>query len=767
VEEPEQEPSKDQVTVTDSRTPTKAPTLPDQIGPYRILSILGEGGMGTVYEASESGAVRRHVALKVVRAGLSSNEIRARFDAERQALALMDHAGIARVLAAGETPAGDPYFAMELVKGLPILEYCDSRRLSTDERLELFTCVCQAVHHAHQKGVIHRDLKPSNILVMEQDGKPVPKVIDFGIAKALGPRLTDLTLHTAVGVPIGTVAYMSPEQAESSGMDVDTRSDIYSLGVILYQLLVGSLPAEPSGQAMHAFIYRLASRTTSAPRPSVRYTQLGAAQKMIADARQTNPDHLGKVLKGDLDWIVMKSLEPERNRRYDTAIAFSNDIERYLAHETVAARPPTAGYRAAKFMRRHRAGVAASAVATVALLTGAAFTGLSLVRATRAERAAASEAASAKQVADFLVELFRVSDPGESRGNQVTARELLDRGAEKSITELSAQPAIQGRMMHTIGTAYASLGLYQAARQQLQNALAARIRALGPNDPAVSETEVALADAMASHGDLDSAEVHYRRAFAIHSRLDQEHPAYANALGGFAALRYRQGRYLDADSLYQRAIALNEQAEDVDSAALAAHLSGLGIVYWAQQRLPEAERLFRRGLAIQERRLGADHPTVARLVNNLGGLVWTQGKYDDAARLYERARVVFERTLDPMHPDMASISNNLGETYWKLGKLNEAEPLFRRALVIKEARLARDHPSIATTLNGLGGMLRDAGRADEAEAAYRRALSIREKAFGRQHETTLETVADYGRLLRATGRGPLADALLSRYATER
>ena len=720
--------------------------------------------MGTVYEAAETGPVRRHVALKVVRAGFATEEVRARFAAERQALALMDHAGIAKVLQAGETPAGDPYFAMELVKGLPLLEYCDSRRLSTQQRLELFISVCHAVHHAHQKGVIHRDIKPSNILVTEQDGAPVAKVIDFGIAKALGLRLTDLTLHTAVGAPIGTVAYMSPEQAESSGMDVDTRSDIYSLGVVPYHLLVGSLPVEPSAQAIHAFIYRLASRTTSAPRPSVRYTQLGVGQKMIAEARQTNPDTLARALSGDLDWIVMKALEPDRNRRYDTAFGLAQDIERYLEHKTVTARPPTAAYRAQKFVRRHRAGVAAGAVASIALIIGAIFTTVSLVRATRAERVAAGEAAAAKRVTDFLVELFAVSDPGESRGNNVTARELLDRGAQRSMSDLGNDPRLQGRMMHTIGTAYASLGLYEAARDQLSAALAARIRSLGPNDVAVAETEIALGNALSSFGAVDSAEAHYQRALATYERPENAaRGGTGNALGALATLRWQQGRNTEAETLYKRAIAATEAAPTLDSALLARNLSGLGIAYWAQQRLDEAEPLMVRSLAIQEKRLGADHPDLAALLNNLGALYWTKGNYAQAARLYERTRVIFERTLEPDHPNMASILNNLGETYWKLGRRREADSLLQRALTIKESKLAKDNPGIATTLNALAGVWRDDGKPAQAEAAYRRALAIREKAYGRSHSGVGETVRDYAQLLRMTGRSDEAADLLSRY----
>lgn len=741
---------------------------PQQIGPYRIIRLLGEGGMGVVYEAADTGPVRRHVALKIVRAELSSREVKVRFEAERQALALMDHAGIAKVLQAGETPAGEPFFAMELVKGLALTDYCDSRRLSTIERLELFISVCEAVQHAHQKGVIHRDIKPSNILVTEQDGKPLPKIIDFGIAKALGLRLTDKTLVTNVGHPLGTAAYMSPEQAESSGIDVDTRTDIYSLGVILYVLLVGSLPVDPSGLAMHAFIYRLALGNTHAPLPSVRFTALGDNKVGIAEARRTDPEHLRRDLKGDLDWIVMKALEPERSRRYDTAIGLAADIQRFLDHEPVIARPPTTLYRLQKFVRRHRGGVAAGSVTALALIVGVIMASAGLIRATRAERLAAGEAAAAQQVSDFLVDLFRVSDPSEARGNAITARELLDRGAERSLLDLAQQPQLQSRMMQTIGTAYASLGLYDKARAQLERALRTRERTVGPNDPAVAETELALGDAISSHGDAALAEGHYNRALAIREKtFGPNDPRVARVVAGLAGLRFTQGRSAEAETLYKRALAIDEKSLAADDPMLARDLVGLGIVYWALHRLPEAEQYMHRGLAIQERRLGPEHPELASVLSNLGAVYWTEGRYADALALYERTRAIFERTLDPMHPNMAAILNNVAEAFWKLRRYGEAEPLFRRALTIKEARLSRGNPSIAVTLNGLAGLLRDEGRVAESEAAYKRALGIREAALRPGDPNLAATVKDYGELLRATGRVSQADALARKYNVPR
>jgi eukaryotic-like serine/threonine-protein kinase len=735
--------------------------LPEHIAQYRIVRVLGEGGMGVVYEAMDAGSVRRSVALKVVRGGFQSREIRARFEAERQALALMDHSGIAKIFQAGETETGDLYFAMELVKGLTLTDYCDSRRLSTKQRLELFVDICHAVQHAHQKGVIHRDLKPSNILVTESDGKPCPKIIDFGIAKALGLQLTDKTLVTQAGHPLGTVAYMSPEQAESSGIDVDTRTDVYSLGVILYMLLVGSLPVDPSGLPAHAFMFRLAQGDTQSPRPSARFTALGDYRVGVAQARRTDPEHLQRDLKGDLDWIVMKALDPDRARRYDTAIGFAADVERFLAHVPVIARPPTTAYRLQKFVRRHRGAVAATTVTVLALLISVVLATAGFLRATRAERVAANEAAAARQVADFVVDLFHI--PADLNGSSVTARQLLDRGALKTSASLADQPEIQSRMMGVIGSAYSALGLYPAAITHLEQALAIRIRLFGPNHPLVAETELDLGEAM-STGDPELSEKHLQRALDIRTRAFGPGDAkVARVLSGLGALRFREGRVADAEKFYNQALAIDEKASTRNDTSIAGDLGNLGAVYYMQRRFPEAQRMFERSLALQERILGPNHPDLASVLNNLGAIYWEQGNYADALPLYQRTQAIFERTLDPMHPNMASMLNNVAETYWKLNRYADAEPLFRRSLMIKEQKLARGDPRIATTLNGLAGLLRDQRRFADAEPLYRRALAIRAAAFKEKGSSVEETVKDYGVLLRATGRATEADALEQRY----
>jgi len=723
--------------------------------------------MGTVYEAAETGPVRRRVALKIVRAGLNSREVLARFALERQALALMNHEGIAKVYHAGETDAREPYFAMELVHGLPITEYCDSQRLTAKQRLQLFITVCHAVQHAHQKGVIHRDLKPSNILVTEQDGVAQPKIIDFGIAKALSPQLADSTLVSRLGQPLGTAMYMSPEQADSSGLDVDTRTDIYSLGVILFELLVGEPPIAPNGEAVHIFMARLAARRTEPPMPSSKLNTMGTGREAIAFARRTDPDSLRRQLRGDLDWIALKALDPDRSRRYDSAAAFAADIARHLANEPIAARAPSTPYRIRKFILRHRIAAPVTALALLAIATSASFAVAGMVRARRAEQVASNEAAAALSVTDFLVRLFEAPADGEVPGNQLTARQLLDRGARRASRDLANQPLLQGRILHTVGKAYTALGLYDEARNQLNDALAARVRTHGPVSLPVAETEVALGDAATSHGEFNAADAHYARAMTIReSLLGRDHPLVARVAYGLGALRWHQDRLDESEAAYRRALAIDERPGG-DSTEMARDLMGLAVLEVQRKRYAQAETLMKRSIDVQARHLGPDHLALAPALNNLGALYWMMGRYGDALPLYERVRKTFERTLDPSHPDIAAVYNNLAETYWKLGRFDEAEPLFRRSLAIKESRLSPGHSSLAITLHSMADMLRDQGRLGDAEAAYRRALDIRVRAYGPANANVVETSTALASLLRASGRTREADSLVARFAAKR
>jgi serine/threonine protein kinase len=359
------------------------------IGPYKLLQQIGEGGMGVVYMAEQQQPLRRKVALKIIKPGMDSAQVIARFDAERQALALMDHQNIAKVFDAGTTESGRPYFVMELVHGVPITQYCDDHHLTPKERLELFLPVCHAIHHAHQKGIIHRDLKPSNVLVCLYDGVAVPKVIDFGIAKATGQQLTERTMFTQFGSLVGTLEYMSPEQAEMSQLGIDTRSDVYSMGVMLYELLTGTTPLERCRLREAGFDeIRRIIREEDPPKPSTRLSNSGVALAAISSQRQTEPAKLTRLVRGELDWIVMKALEKDRNRRYESANSLGRDVERYLHDEPVEACPPTTGYKLRKFARKHKTGLATAGGFIALLVIGTAVSAWQAVRATQAETVA-------------------------------------------------------------------------------------------------------------------------------------------------------------------------------------------------------------------------------------------------------------------------------------------------------------------------------------------------------------------------------------------
>ncbi|HKS97008.1 MAG TPA: protein kinase, partial [Terriglobia bacterium] len=440
------------------------------IGRYHLLQRIGEGGMGEVWLAEQREPVRRRVALKLVKAGMNTREVMARFESERQALALMDHPAIAKVFDAGSTAQGTPYFVMEYVAGVPIIAYCDHHRLSTRERLELFIHVCEGVQHAHQKAIIHRDLKPSNILVTEVDGHPAPKIIDFGVAKALSQRLTEQTLYTRAGTLVGTPEYMSPEQALSSGEDIDTRTDVYSLGIIFYELLAGAPPLELRKIAWDEFLRRL--REEEPPKPSTKIrTQDAATSTELARRRHTEPLAWVKQLRGDLDSIALKALEKERSRRYGSPSDFAADIGRYLSNEAVLAIPPSVAYRARKFARRYRGALVTVGAFALVLIAAAVISIRQSIRANH-------EAAAAQAVNDFLqndllaqASAANQSGPSAKPDPDMKVRTALDRAAARIGGKFRGQPEVVAAIRDTIGQTYADLGLYPEARTQLERAL--------------------------------------------------------------------------------------------------------------------------------------------------------------------------------------------------------------------------------------------------------------------------------------------------------
>ena len=744
---------------------TLPPDVPAQIGPYRVLSLLGEGGMGTVLECEQEQPLRRRVALKLIRTGMASGEFAARFDSERQALAQMNHPAIARVFDAGASE-GRPYFVMELVAGEPITVFCDHGRLSVHERLELFVKVCEGVQHAHQNGIIHRDLKPSNILVAEVDGRPAPKIIDFGIAKATRPGPQEAACQTLQGELMGTPEYMSPEQADPSRSDVDTRADVYSLGIILYELLAGALPfpARTPGEGGLAAISRRL-RETEPPRPSTRLASLADHGRGTAQIRRTDERGLARALRGDLDWIVLKAMEHERERRYSSVSELAADIARHLGLQPVLAGPPSAAYRLAKFVRRHRLGVAAGAVALLGLVVAMAGTGIGLVRAREAERRALEEARTADQVSEFLEGLFKVSDPFEARGDTLTARDLLERGANRVSVELAQQPLVQARMLATVGRVYDSLGDFPRAAELLEQALAIRRARLGPDDPEVATSLHDLALVLDHQGQPDQAEVLARQALAIRERaLGPDHPAVAEALSELGALARRRGDLGDARSLHERALAIREQVVGPNDLEVARSLNNLAILLCQSGDCAAARPMFERALAIRERSFGPHHPWVAESLDNLASQLFAGGEYTAALPLYERALAIRERSLGPDHPRLAIGLGNLGILLCELGQHDRARTLLERALAIKEKLHGPDHAEVVTTLGDLANMESDAGNPRTARALAERALAIAERSLSPDHPDTATALLTAASVLYAAGdvdqARPLAERAL-------
>jgi len=733
----------------------------DRIGPYLIRGEIGSGSMGVVYDADQREPVKRRVAIKVIKIGMDTREFVARFETERQALAVMDHPSIAKVLDAGTTDLGRPYLVMELVPGVPITEYCDSHRLSTRERLTLFVAVCEAIQHAHQKGVIHRDLKPSNVLVTLLDGKPVVKVIDFGIAKTMGHRLTERTLVTEPYRLMGTPMYMSPEQM--SGSDIDTRADVYALGVMLYQLATGALPQSPAELPQDPLALAAFLRTSDPVKPSARFGSLGEAQQDIAERRRTDPALLRSQLKGDLDAIVMKALDKDRTHRYSTVAGLAQDVERYLAHEPVAAATPSATYLVGKFVRRHKVGVAAGFAVAVALVAGFVLATYGMIRARRAELAAASEAQTAQQVSQFMVDMFRVSDPNVATGDQMTVRELLDKGAERLATELRDQPLIQARLMHTIGGVYVNLALYERAEQALETAVAVSTAARGEDHPDVAESLNSLGALYLKQGKYAAADSAWSRALAIRERAL---PAYdstiAQSVSNLGALYAMQGRLPDAEPLFERSLDIWERVLGEEHPNLAASLNNLAILYRNQGKYVDAERAYRRALAIREKAFGPEHLAITQVLNNLADLYSDQGRYAEAAALFQRSLTIRETALEPDHPDIATGLQNLALLHLRRGAYAQAEPLFRRALAVRETALGPDHPAVATALNNLATLHKEQGQYAAAEPLLRRALAIREQALGPLHPETALSLHNLALVSSEQGRYAEAEPLYSR-----
>src|SRR5216684_1023813 len=667
------------------------------LGPYRLLQKLGEGGMGRVWLAEQTAPVRRRVAVKLIKAGMYDDAVLKRFASERQSLAIMDHPSIAKVFDAGTTPDGQPYFVMEYVPGLPITDYCDQKRLNIRERMELFIKVCDGVQHAHTKAIIHRDLKPANILVTEVDGKPLPRIIDFGVAKATTSLAPDESMLTRLGAFVGTPGYMSPEQADTSLQDVDTRTDVYSLGVVLYVLLTGSLPFD-SRKNVHEVLRQV--REVEPPRPSTKIATGKKSSTGSAQNRGSEPRQLAKLLRGDLDWITMKALEKDRNRRYGTPSEMAADITRYLNHEPVVARPASTAYRMRKYTRRHRIAVVV-ATGLVAMLAAFVVVQRVQLQRTRLERDRANrERDRATRITDFMTGMFKVSDLSEQRGNSVTAREILDKAAKDVDTGLAKDPETQAQMMQVMGEVYEKLGLYPRAQALQQQSMEIRQRVLGPEHP----------DTLTSMNDLATD-------------LDDS------------------GHYAEAEKLEREALDISRRVLGPEHPDTLMLMSNLGNTLWQEDPYPE--ELFRETLDIKRRVLGPEHPDTLLAMSNLAYVLGDKGRYAEAEKLEREELDISRRVLGPEHKGTLTSMDNLAVVLSREGRNAEAEKLEREALDISRRVLGAEHPQTAASIYNLGVIAANKGNRTEGLSLWREALDhglLLIRALGMENDPDLKSL---------------------------
>jgi non-specific serine/threonine protein kinase/serine/threonine-protein kinase len=701
--------------------------------------------MGVVYQARQLRPIRRDVALKVIKPGMDSRQVTARFETERQALAMMDHPNIARVFDAGAAPSGQPYFVMELVDGVSITRYCDEKRLTIRERLELFIPVCQAIQHAHQKGVIHRDIKPSNILVTEHDSRPIAKVIDFGLAKALGYQLSDATLMTNLVTVVGTLDYMSPEQAELGRHDVDTRSDVYSLGAVLYELITGSSPLthEPDAGYIEA-LQQIREKEPDSPSARLRRSTTLAD---VAESRGCEPARLPKLLHRELDWIAMKALDKDRARRYETVNGLARDLQRYLAGEPVEAAPPSTAYRISKFVGKHRWALATAAAFTALLVAGVVVSAWMALRAREAE-------AEARAVNDFLrndvlaqASANTQAGQGAAADPELKVRTALDRAAQRIEGKFAAQPLVEAGIRETIGNAYVDIGLFPEAQRQLERTLELRRRAQGEAHPETLNVINNLGTAYNYHGNYDKAEALLNRALEIERRtIGKEHATTLTTMNDLAQAYVRLGKYAEAEPLYSEVVATTSRIRGPEDQNTLTTTNNLAMLYIRQGKRGQAEPLMKQVLETWRRTLGEEHPLTMTVMNNLALVYVGLGKYEQAEPLNKQVVEFSRRVLGEEHPNTLTAMGNLAKVNYIQGRYEEAEPILLKAAEVGRRVQGEENPNTLLTKFKLAELYVKQGKFAQSDQMFSAVFEGRRRVLGATHPDTLETIGALGRV---------------------
>jgi serine/threonine protein kinase/tetratricopeptide (TPR) repeat protein len=717
----------------DNGVPALPSALPPSIGRYRILRLLGEGGMGIVYEAEQE-QPRRTVALKVIKSGLRDPKLIRRFEQESLVLGRLQHPGIAQIYEAGAAENGfgpQPYFAMEFVRGESLLQYADAHGLGLRQKLELMEKVCGAVHHAHQRGIIHRDLKPGNILV-DETGQP--KILDFGVARATDSDAR-ATQQTDLGQLVGTLAYMSPEQVLADPLELDMRSDVYALGVILYELLAGRAP------------YKISSRLHEA----------------VQTIREEEPRPLGtadSAYRGDIETIAAKAMDKDKSRRYASAAELAADIRRYLQDEPIMARPASATYQVKKFARRHKALVLGVAAVFLVLVAGI------IVSAQEAARANA-ESATSRAISDFLqndllaqASAANQSGPRAKPDPDLKVRTALDRAAARIAGKFNRQPEVEAAIRDTIGQTYMDLGLYPEARTQLQRALDLHSRVLGEQNPETLRTMYRIGYVAFLQGKYSEAEALLGKTLEIRRGvLGPEHPDTLSSMNYLATVYWAQGKYAQAEALHSETLAIRRRTLGAEHLDTLSSMNNLAIVYWAEEKYAKAEMLDGQILEILPRVLGPEHPKTLATMNNLAIVYSAEGKYAQSAALYSKALEIQRRVLGPEHPTTLLYMHNLATAYDELRKYGQAEALNTQALESQRRLLGPEHPNTASTMHDLANDYVAEQKYAQAEAMFGQAMEIRRRALGSDHPDTLNSMNGLADAYASQGKYKQAEAL--------